>query len=139
MIKVRNNGEVLVQLRKAGTQSAANDVDAFVVPFASRISAIYGKLGTAGVTSSQINDINLNGTTIFSASAKQTFATTDVVPSYSALTTDPTVLAKGDIISLDIDSVHSTPGVNLSIWVVLQRLKASGKAMVSDGIGPENE
>ena len=141
MIKIKNTGEFIVDFSVPGTQTAATNKKFFVLPFACILKAIYGKLGTAGTTGSQINDINKNGTTVFSAAAKQTFASTAVDPTYSALSVDPTAFVKGDNVSIDVDSIHTTAAVNLGVILVFQRLRGTGQvaATVTSGVGPENE
>ena len=140
MIKLRQQEEILVQLDNPKLQAADLNVAQFVVPFACRLKGVLAKLTVAGTTGSMIVDVNKNGTTIFSAAPKITFATTAQEPTYAALTTDPTTFVKNDVISVDVDSVHSTPGEGLSLLVVLQRGKASSAAATTlGGVGPENE
>jgi hypothetical protein len=141
MIKLRQTEELLVTLNLPGAQAADLNLASFLVPFACRLKAIYAKLTVSGTTGTSVYDVNKNGTTIYS-STKLTFGTGSVDPvSYAALTADPTLFAKGDVISVDIDTAHSgTPAEGLVLQLVLQRGKASAPAAtVTGGIGPEAE
>ncbi|MCI0348998.1 MAG: hypothetical protein L0Z53_06190 [Acidobacteriales bacterium] len=122
-----------------GTQSAGTNKRFFLVPFACRLKAIFGKLGTAGTTGNQVNDINKNGTSIFSGATKLNFATGATAATYGALSADPTDFAKGDVISVDVDSIHTIAAVNLGLVLVLQRsLGPSAVATtLTDTVGPD--
>lgn len=141
MLKLRNMQEIIVNLSVPGTQSAAADKACFVIPFACQIKAIFAKLGTAGVTGNQIVDVNKNNTTIFSGATKLTFATGVQAATYDGQTVNPTQFAKGDILSVDVDSIHTTPAKNLALVVVLQRLKSGGRvgATQTDTFGLDAE
>lgn len=138
MIKLKNREEFLIDLSVPGTQTAAADKRTFVVPFACRLKAIYAKLGTAGITGNQDVDINKNGTSILSSANKMRFATTVADPTAGSITfsTDPTTFDKGDVITLDVDAIHSgTAAKNLNVLLVLQRLKVSGPVSTQiDGV-----
>lgn len=142
MIKIRNQAELVLDLGVPGTQSATADKQVFVVPFACQLKAIFAKLGTAGVTGSQIIDVNKNGVTIFSNATKLTFATAVQACTYGPFTADPTQFAKGDIITVDVDQIHTTPAKNLALVLVLQRTnRAVGRvtATQTDSIGLDAE
>ncbi len=140
MIKLRQHEEILVVLNNPALQAADLQVASFLVPFACRLKAFYAKLFIAGTTGTGTYDIHKNGTTIFSGS-KIDFATTAVDPTaYNALSADPTTFVKGDVITVDVDAVHSTPGEGFNLLLVLQRGKASAPAATTGGgVGPENE
>lgn len=143
MIKLKNRSQFLVPLNVPGDQTAAVNKAAFLVPFACRLRAIYTALGTAGITGNQDVDINKNGTSILDSANKIRFATTVATPSAGSIdfTSDPITFAKGDVITVDVDAVHSgTAAKNLMINLVLERTTVSGPvATTTDGIGPENE
>lgn len=141
MIKVRNQSEFIVRFRVAGAVAADAAVDAFLVPFACRIKAMYAKLVTAGVTGSMIVDLNKNGTTIFANAPKLTWATAAVDPSYDTLAADPTELVKGDMLSMDVDSIHTTPAEGLVVELVLERAKQGPTSTVAQtgGFGVDAE
>lgn len=120
-IKQRNRDDILVNLSVPGTQSAAVNKQTFVVPFACRLTHIYALLGTAGTTGSQIVDVNKNGTTIFTGATKLTFPSTVAAATYDTFSTDPPVFVKGDRITVDVDSIHTTAAVNLNLLLVLTR------------------
>ena len=139
MIRNRSTEDFNVQVSIPGTQTAATNKFFLEVPFAGRLKAIKAILGAAGVTGSQVVDVNKNGTTIFSGAGKITFGAT-TAPTYAALTADPTEFVKGDNVSVDVDSIHTTAAVNLSIWLVFSRgvSKRAGvlTGAIEDGIGP---
>lgn len=137
-IKVKNLDELVVDLSIPGTQTAANSQKCFVVPFGCVLKAVYAKLGTAGTTNNQDVDINKNGTTILSSTGGIRFATTSTAATAATYTTDPPVFAKGDIITVDIDAVHSTPAVNLALTLVLSR-RLSNNAVQNGGYGQDAE
>jgi hypothetical protein len=139
MIRLKNSSEFLVDLSVPGGQVATNGKRTFLIPFACTLKALYAKLGTAGTTGTQVNDIHKNGTSIFSGAVKVDFATTVTAATYGALTTDPTTFAKGDVITVDVDSVHSTPGENLNLLLVFSRKQSPPAAMETDTIGNDAE
>lgn len=143
MIRTRNLDEIVVDLSVVGTQSAATNKRCFVIPFACQLKAIYTKLGTAGTTGNQDIDINKNDTSIVSSANKIRFASAAQDPTAASITftTDPTIFAKGDIVTVDVDAVHTTPAVNLCLILVFQRVRSAAKVSktVIDGIGPEAE
>ncbi len=141
MIKVRNQSEFIVHLENPALQAADDNVAVFLVPFALRLKAIYAKVVAAGTTGSMIVDLSKNGTTIFANAPKLTWATTDVDPSYDTLAADPTTFAKGDMISMDVDSVHTTPAEGLVVELVLERTKTGPASVVAQtgGFGADAE
>ena len=143
MIKIKNQGELLVNFDVPGVQVATAGKRVFVVPFACQLKALYLKLGTAGTTGNQDVDINKNGTSIISSANKIRFASGAQDPTAASLTfsTDPTVFAKGDIITLDVDALNTTPAANLACLLVLQRLRGTGPvgATIIDGLGLDSE
>lgn len=140
-IKLKNKSEFLIDaFSLPGTQAAGTHKACLVIPFACQLKAIYGKLGTAGTTGTQSNDIKKNGTSIFSGATKLDFATGVTAATYGALSTNPTTFVKGDILTMDVASVHSgVAAIDLCILLVLQKTKASGPvgAMLTDSLGPE--
>lgn len=141
MIKLKNQGEVVENLQLIGAQAVGTEKAIYVVPFAVQLKAIFAKLGTAGVTGSQIVEIKKNGVTIFSDAVKLTFATAVQAATYGPLTVNPTKFAKGDVITVDITQIHTTPAKGCSILLTFQRLKGSGPvgAMQTDTVGTEAE
>lgn len=142
MIKFKNVGEERVDFSVPSTQTATNDKKTFLVQYPCQLKALYAKLGTAGVTGNQINDIHKNGTTIFTGATKLTFATTAVAATYDTFAVDPVQFVKGDVITLDVDSIHSgTAAENLNVILILQRLRGTGPvgATITDGIGLDAE
>ena len=118
-IENRHLNEQRLVLKVPGDAAAAAHVDWGFADFDGYIDNIWAEVGTAGVTGSMVVDVNLNGTTIFSAAGKITFGAAVSPSSYSALAT-PRV-SKGDKISMDIDSVHTTEAINLTVYIVLRR------------------
>ena len=136
MIDRRRESDLLVELNVAGTQTAATDKACKVIPFACELIGFLAALGTAGVTGSQVVDIHKNGTTIFSKSAKITFATTvatmTAFASDETAVTSPVQFAEGDVVTLDVDSVHSgSAAVNLCVTLLFRRTGVGGIKKVS--------
>ena len=119
-IAVRNLDEAWVTFFVPGTQTASNVKAMEIVPFDGFITNVHAELVTAGVTGSQVVDLNKNGTTIFAAAAKITFTAAAAVNAYSALTSR--AVSKGDKISLDVDSIHSgTAAVGLLVHMQISK------------------
>lgn len=126
-IKKRNLDEQHIVLQGQGAAAADNHLMAAYAEFDYYIKNVYAEVAVAGVTGSMIADVNKNGTTIFSASAKITFTSATSVNTYSALTSGMEKGNKGDKFSLDIDSIHSgTPAEHLTVHIVLTRKEPQG-------------
>lgn len=146
MIKERNMGEELFVLRKSGSAAAANDIDFFCAPFNGFISAVYavfGVMGTDGTgapTQDVIADVKKNGTSIFSGAGKinwthaaqvGTANTPTNASTYGALSANPTVVAKGDFLRLDITQILNgtspTQPTDLTVHIVLSKKVAQSQ------------
>jgi hypothetical protein len=143
MLRMKNSGELLVPLTVGGAQAVANDVASVIAPFTGFIAAIYAKLSTAGITSTQNTDIKKNGTTIFaSGAAALQFPTTVANCTYGALAAaNPVPVTKGDVIRLDTTAINTTPGRGLTVILVFRRGRSAGGARVTetDTIGSESD
>jgi flagellar capping protein FliD len=142
-IKLKNRGEFEdLQAGQAGNMTVAS-ISTFVIPFPCILKAVLARLGTAGTTGTSNTDIRKNGTSIFASGATAIqFATTSTTPTYGAVAaTNPPVFAKGDVVNVQNTVIHTTPGVNLSIALVFQRLRGTGPVaqLLTDTLGPENE
>lgn len=129
-IRIKNLHNYVISLKHAGTLSATTNKDVAVVPFAGKISNIYAYCA-AGSAAYPIADIHLNGTTIFGASTKITVATGTNLASYSALSAQPTNLAAGDVLTLDIDTA-GTGATNLVVQVAVTRTGMGAETNVAD-------
>jgi hypothetical protein len=107
-------------LKSPGTQTAAVGKDWDFVLKDGKIVNVYAILRTAGITGTQIVDLNKNGTTVFGAgTVKISFATTVPTATYDPLAS--LNVAKGDKISIDVDSIHSgTAAVELTVIVDIE-------------------
>ena len=136
MIKPQNVAYQLIKLCAPGTVTAAADKDASVVQYAGFIQNIFANCisGGTGATSS-IADVNLNGTTIFASATKVTFAATTGTATYGTFTTDPTQVAAGDVISLDVDSVATSPK-GFVVMVLISKMNPAATTTLSniDGV-----
>jgi hypothetical protein len=122
-IRVKNLHNAVLSLRSAGTLTAATNKDIAIVPFAGCISNICALSSTHGVGSTDtVVDINKNGTTIFGAATKITLDGGTTTVSYSALTSQPTMVAAGDVLTMDIDSVGSTFS-NLEVLITISKTR----------------
>lgn len=93
----------------------------FEMRFAGTITGIGAYNDTAGTTGTMTIDVNLNGTTLMTTNkitidtTKKSSLTAATAP---ALTT--TAVAVGDILTIDIDAIHSTPAAGLTIWLSIR-------------------
>lgn len=93
----------------------------FVMPFAGTLVGIGATVDTAGTTGLMTIDINKNGTTLMAStkitidSAEKTSRTAATAP---VLTT--TALAVGDIITIDVDAIQTTPAKGLSYFLIVR-------------------
>lgn len=91
------------------------------IPVAGTITAIGAYVDTAGTTGTATIDVNLNGTTLMSTN-KITIDTGETSSrtgaTAPALTT--TTVAVGDLMSVDIDAIHTTPAKGLTIRLEIQ-------------------
>lgn len=141
MIDIKNLGEYYVLVKKLGSASVANKLDFFTVPAAGYIRAIsasYGVMGTDG-TGSPTQDVQIdvkkNGTSIFVSAATSilfthanqlgTANTPAVADSVGALATNPTAVAKGDMLQIDclqiLNGTSPVQPTDLSVVIVLTR------------------
>lgn len=126
----RNIRWLAFNLIEAGTDCAVttNIGGDFISPIAGTILQsdtspfyFYGSNSTAGVTGSMVIDANINGTSICTTnkldfdSAQKTTTTAGTKPD---LTT--TALAIGDIITFDVDSLHTTPAKGLTVYMAVR-------------------
>ena len=124
MIKVRDKDDFEVFISVPGTQTTGKKY-VFVMPFAGWLKAVYSKLGTAGITGSQIVDINDATSSIFVGTLIAFGAGVD--PGTAVLIADPTSFAKGAFIDVSVDTIHSgTAAVDLSMVLVFSRKKPAG-------------
>jgi len=139
-IVVKDWNEYVMELSVPGTQTVANDLEVMVVPFPGVIRGILARLDTAGVTGTQITDIKKNGTSIFSGSGKLNFGDGLRVPTYGVYTANPTVVAKGDTLSIHTTQVNSgTPGKSLAIQINIRRSRASQLGTDNDSISATSD
>lgn len=92
----------------------------FIVPFGMTITEIRLAVGVAPTGADLILDINKNGTTLYTTQGNRPTITAG---NTSATATDPDVtsLAKGDVLTLDIDQVGSTvAGSNLAVTIICE-------------------
>jgi hypothetical protein len=134
-IRTRNLQNHIIVLKVNGTLTAAANKDAAMIPFNGVISNIRAKILTPGSgATNSVLDLNLNGTTVFSAATKITLAATTGVASYSALSSNPTSLTTGSILSLDADSVP-TSGACAVVEVTVTR---TGLETATNESDPDN-
>lgn len=140
MIKIKNEQELIFELRKAGAAAVANDIDNIVAPangFIKAVFAAFGVMGTDGSgapTQDVIADLKKNGTSIFSGATKINFShakqlgtanTPILADNYGALSSNPVPVNKGDFLRLDITQIlNGTSPVqptDLVVYVVFAR------------------
>jgi hypothetical protein len=86
-------------------------------PFAGTLVSIFADVDTAGTTGTQIVDVNLNGATIMTTNKLNWDSTEKSTRTYSGtapgLTT--TAVVAGDLITVDIDTNHTTKAKGLVV------------------------
>jgi hypothetical protein len=126
MIRIKNTSQYILNLRSPGTATAATNKDCVSVPFPCKILNLYATCSSGGTGStSSIVDIHKNGTTIFATSVKITITPITGAVAYSTFTSQPTELAAGDILSMDIDQISTTLS-NVMVQLLLSKEGPSG-------------
>lgn len=125
-IKIKSEDEVTDRLvgSSTGSHAVANDQDTYVVPFSGSLKAIRAEIGVAGTTGTGTVNLKKNQANMFANATPFTWATGSTATVYDA--TDfaaGTVISvtKGDKISLDVTTVHTTPAKGLSVSFTLTR------------------
>ena len=113
----------LLQHQSTAAITAAADKWQWVIPFPARIVDVICNIETAGSGGvSDIIDVNLNGTTIYTTQANRP---TSLVGNTGLFTEDSepeiTILRTGDILSYDVDQVCTTGGAKFSITIVISQ------------------
>lgn len=85
-------------------------------PFTGTITEIGGWVDTAGITGNMVVDVNKNGTTLMTTN-KLSWDTTEksTRTAATAPTLTTTAITAGDLITIDIDSVQTTPAKGLVV------------------------
>lgn len=108
--------------------TATNIAGDFVSPIAGTILQsdstpfyLYATNSTAGETGTMVVDISIGGTSIMTTN-KLDFDTTEKTTTTAATPPDLTTtsLAVGDIITIDIDSVHTTAAKGLTVYIAVR-------------------
>lgn len=151
MIKMKNCGDFVMELTVSGAQTttagAATTQTSAIVPFNGRISAIFARLKVAGVTGTQTVDMYKNATSLTGTNGAFKFPTTvggNAAPTYTLanLTSNPVLVAKGDVLSCVNTTVHSGTAANdLSIYVTIERQRVGtfNDPVQSDTIGFDSD
>jgi hypothetical protein len=139
-IVLHDENEYVMELSVAGSQSVAADLEVMVVPFPGTIRGIFARLDVAPTgAGTQVTDIKITNaagsqTSIFSGATKLNWAVTSRIPTYGALTTNPTVVAKGDTLSLHTTTAGATAGKNLAVQITIRRNRASAVGTDFDSV-----
>ena len=126
----RNVRWLVFNLVEAGTDTATatNIAGDFVSTIAGTILQsdttpfyIYATNSTAGTTGTMVVDISINGTSIMTTN-KLDFDTTEKTTTTAATPPDltTTALAVGDIITIDIDAIHTTAAKGLTVYMAVR-------------------
>lgn len=125
-IKIKSDDEVLDRLvgSSTGVHVAATDQDTYVCPMSGSIKSIRAEIGVAGVTGTGTVNLKKNQANMFANATPFTWASGSTATVYDA--TDfaaGTVISvvKGDKISLDVTTVHTTPAKGLAVEFVITR------------------
>jgi len=121
-IRTKNIGEQIIEFVVPALQAADTNLAIAFADFDGFIKNIYAELITAGITGNQKVDIHKNGVTIFGGATKINFATTSKTATYDTVTDVLAQIVKGDLLSLDVDSIHSgTAGDGLLVQMRIVR------------------
>jgi len=110
------------------TATATNIAGDFVSPIAGTILQsdstpfyLYATNSTAGTTGTMVVDISIGGTSIMTTN-KLDFDTTEKTTTTAATPPDltTTALAVGDIITIDIDAIHTTAAKGLTVYMAVR-------------------
>ena len=126
----RNVRWLVFNLVEAATDcaTATNIAGDFVSPIAGTILQsdtspfyLYATNSTAGTTGTMVVDISIGGTSIMTTN-KLDFDTTEKTTTTAATPPDltTTALAVGDIITIDIDSIHTTASKGLTVYMAVR-------------------
>jgi len=93
-----------------------------VIPFTGTIVDIEADVDTAGTTGTAIVDVNLNGTTIMTTDKLKWDTTEKSTRTYSGTAPglSTTAVTAGDIITLDIDTNHTTKSKGLTLFLAIR-------------------
>jgi len=123
-LKVQNLDEYVITLRSAGTLTAAVNKDCAISPIKGWLRNLFAIIETPGTGATATTlDVNLNTVSIFSSSGISLAATTGVA-TYGALSSDPLAVAAGDVFSLDIDGISTSPK-NVVVSIVISKRPAA--------------
>ncbi len=97
----------------------------WLAPFDGEVLFMVMHLGTAGVTGSQIGDVNINGTTVFTTAGNKPTLTTGTLAEVAVAAIDGVrTFSKGDQIDFSVDAIHSgTAGIDTSFYMVVKQLR----------------
>lgn len=101
-----------------GTLKIGGDVE---LPFTGTITEIGGYADTAGITGTAVVDVNLNDTTLMTTnklSWDSTEKSTRTAATAPTLTT--TAVTAGDLITVDIDTNHTTKSKGLTLFLAIR-------------------
>jgi hypothetical protein len=141
MFKLKNIADYPLYLRQAGALTAANEVDAVIIPDDGYIDAVLcrsGVIAVAGGAADGLIDVNLNGTTVL-ATTKITFdhTTASKTPSYGDFVgLAPIAVSKGDVLSIDVDQTFNggTAPMNVTLAFRFRRKTSPLAAMLTDSL-----
>lgn len=85
------------------------------IPFTGTITEIGAYVDTAGTTGTATIDVNINGTTIMTTTKISIDSTEKSSRTAGAPALTTTAITAGDIITVDIDAIHTTPAKGLTI------------------------
>lgn len=107
-------------VEKATDVAAATSVGGDLrLPFACTITDVGAYKDTAGTTGTMVVDVNKNGSTLMSSNkisiASGQKSSEDGGATQPVITT--TSYAAHDILTFDVDAIHTTPGKGLTVWL----------------------
>lgn len=107
-----------------GATPVAREEIVFVAASAGVIRGAHALLNDTGTSTDIDIDVKVNGVTVLSAAINITNAEADREVVDGSLTTSPTVLAEGDVVSIELTVTSSTGAEGPWAWVDIQELAA---------------
>ena len=120
-IRTKNIGEQIIEFVVPALQAADTNLAIAFADFDGFIKNIYAEVLAAGTTGNQKIDIHKNGVTIFGGATKINIATGVTTATYDTVTDLLAQIVKGDKLSLDLDTVHTTPADGLIVQMRIVR------------------
>ena len=134
MIKIKNLGQYLLDLRVTGTVNVTGlSKSVQMAPIPGWIVNIFATLSiTANGTYNTSLSLYKNGVSVYSVTTSSIyFQGTNGAAAYGSLSTDPIAVAAGDIFALNVDGIGNAP-VGAMVLLLIDRQNPGGSSNLAD-------